>query len=106
MLQGLGALPAIAAALIVSTDRHIVRELRVSEATAASKATTLRPRPLRSIRLRRLTNVGAIHRESDGRYWLDERGWAHFRQIRRLRALTAVGVLLAAYGIAYWSGLV
>ena len=98
-LSGLGALPALVAALLVATDKRIVRRLRTANATTAERAVRFEPpRPLGPIRLRRMVNAGAVG-ASGGRYFLDENGYAAWRRARRTRAVVVVSLLIVVGGV-------
>lgn len=90
---------AALAVLLLATDRRIVRKLRAQGAREATQAVDLRPPgPFGAMRLRRLIALGAI-RETNGRYYLDEDGWAAWRRRRRLRGLLLLGLLAAVLGV-------
>lgn len=94
-LKLLAPLPALAAALILATDRRIVSRLRRLHATDAATATALAPPgPLGGMRLRRLIGAGAVRQCAAG-YFLDEAGYATWRRRRRTRALTILFLILA-----------
>lgn len=102
----LGALPALAAALILSTDRKIVRGLRSAQATDAAHAVPFAPPgPLGRSRLRRLLGVGAVV-EIGGRYHLSEPGYAAWRTVRRKRGVTIMAVMAAVIGVMAAFGII
>jgi hypothetical protein len=83
------------AALILRTDRRIVRKLRETKANSIDSAIPLKIPPiLGSWRLHRLAGVGAICLVQPERYYLDEKGYAAFRKRRRRRALLIISTLI------------
>ena len=102
----ISALPTLLVALVLATDRKIVRHLRTAQATDASRAVHLvAPGPIGPARLRRLVNagaVGAVH----GKYYLSEQGHEAWRARRRKRGLIILGVGLAAVGLLIALGVV
>jgi hypothetical protein len=102
MLQSLLPLPALAAALIVGTDRRIVRELRRASATTAEGSIHLAPSPMRRFRLRRLANAGALRLVAGNRYYLDEVGWTRYRRARRAWVLIAAAAAVTLLVTARW----
>jgi hypothetical protein len=103
MLQGLTAIPAVFAALILRTDRRLVASLRAAGALTAATSTTLVPQhALVRWRLTRLQRVGAIGRNASGDVFLDAAGWKAYRRRRRQRVLftLAILVLAAAFAVA------
>lgn len=96
MLELLSPLVLLLAALILGTDRRLVRRLRGAHAVSPADAMALEPRfPLAGWRLRRLAAVGAVRPATSGRWYLDERALSAWRHTRRRRVLIALGVLAA-----------
>jgi hypothetical protein len=82
-------------ALILRTDRRIVRELRQAQALSIASAIPLHTPPIfGSWRIRRLSGAGAICLVQPERFYLDENGYAAFRKRRRQRALLLLCVFL------------
>jgi hypothetical protein len=106
MLQGLSAIPAVFAALILRTDRRLVASLRDAGAVTAATATPLEPQhALARWRLTRLQRVGAIGRNSTGDVFLDATAWEGYRRRRRRRVLFTVAVVVPlAVAIAFAFG--
>jgi len=95
MLQGLTAIPAVFAALILRIDRRLVASLRTAGALTSATATTLEPQhALMRWRLARLQRVGAIGRNASGDFFLDATGWDGYRRRRRRRVLWALAVIV------------
>ena len=96
-------LAVIFAALIVRTDRKLLARLRDAEATSPDRALLLDTlSQFDAMRLRRLTDGGAVVATPDGRHFLDEEGWQHYRSERRRRAFGAVAVVLFAGALVLW----
>lgn len=90
------------AALILRTDRRIVRQLREASAISASSAIPLEaPHFLGSWRLNRLGSVGAIRQAPPQHYYLDESGYTAFRNRRRRRVML-VGCVLIPLLLIMW----
>ena len=101
MLQGIAPFPAIFAALIIGTDRRIIRALRAHHALSADSAIPLSRRGvLWRWRVRRLTRRGALVGAPPDRVYLSETGWQAYRTSRRRRILIALAILLP---IVIWS---
>jgi hypothetical protein len=83
------------AALILRTDRRIVRQLREAKASSTSSAIYLNePHFPGSWRLIRLGNAGAIRQAQSEHYYLDEAGYAAFRKRRRQRVVVVICILI------------
>jgi hypothetical protein len=104
MLQGLTPLPAIFAALIVGTDRRIVRTLDRRNARTADSAIQLpRRSPIWRWRLHRLEGHGAVVRVLDtDRVYLDAEGWQAYRGSRRRRVLIVLSILVPVAALWFW----
>ena len=82
-----GQFPTILAALILATDRKIVRRLRGAGAINAAHAIELDPPgPVGRARLRRMLLVGAVRETGATRYYIDENNFRAWRVARRKRA--------------------
>jgi hypothetical protein len=99
-----GQFPTILAALILATDRKIVRRLRAAGAINAARAIEFDPPgPIGRGRLRRMLLVGAVRETDANRYYLDENNFRAWRVVRRKRALAILaimGVLIAMLVVA------
>lgn len=103
VLQLIGALGYLAVAVMVATDRKIVKMLRRAEATSSERAIPISVRsPLGPWRLRRLVSANAVVRTTSDRYYLVEDAYRELRSRRRRRALTIVAVLIPASMLAVW----
>ena len=103
VLQIIGALVPILAAVLLKTDRRIVRRLLDVGATSPQRAVMLRvPGPIGLMRLRRLTGAGAIVETAPGYYFLAEPEWDAYRTRRRLRALAIVAIVVPAVLFLIW----
>jgi hypothetical protein len=105
MLQTVTLFPAILAALIVGTDRRIVRALRDKQALSTDSAIALSPR--RGIwkwRMRRLMGRGAVVLVPPDRVYLDETGWLSYQRSRRRRVLIVIAILLPLIVLTWING--
>jgi hypothetical protein len=94
-LQFIAPLFAMFAAMIVGTERRLVRELRRSGALSPDTAAPLDvTMALRRWRLSRLMSQGVIRETSPGLHYLDEGGWKAYGRQRRKRVLIAVGTVI------------
>jgi len=105
MLRAIAPFVALFAAIIVGTDRRIVRLLRRAEAFSGDRAIPV-PRagnPIWRWRIHRMESGGALKR-SNGAIYLDPEGWSAYRRRRRLRALVvlAIAVPLAILASSYF----
>lgn len=90
------------AAVMKRAERRVLRQLRDSEAHSPESAQPLEPMAgLGQLRLSRLIDGGAVIATPDGRYYLDEDGWEHYRSERRRRAFAAVAAVLMAGVVVY-----
>ena len=101
MLRAIAQLaPALAILVAVAlrrAERRLVARLRAAGATSAERAIALEPlRAVSAFRLRRMARRGAVRRAAAGHYYLDEPGYAAYRQARRRRAMAVIGAALAA----------
>jgi hypothetical protein len=96
MLRAISVIPMLFAALILRTDRRIVRQLREAKAISIESAILLQPPPiLGSWRLRRLAGAGAICLvQPESYYYLEEQGYAAYRKRRRRRAVLVFCILI------------
>ena len=102
-----GQFPTVMAALILATDRKIVRRLRTAGATDAAHAIELDPPgPVGPARLRRMIAAGAVHEAGAHRYFLDEAGFRAWRASRRKRAMVVVAIMLAVIAMLMVGGVV
>ena len=98
--------PALLAAVILATDRKIVRRLRAAGATSATHAVEFDPPgPMGPARLRRMVSAGAVRQAGTG-YYLDEKGYLAWRAVRRKRALTVLAVMVVAIAALVFAGVV
>ena len=82
------------AALILRTDRRIVRQLRQAEAISIDTAIPLgTSHILAGWRLNRLASAGAICQAQPERYYLEEAGYVAFRKRRRERVAVVICIL-------------
>jgi hypothetical protein len=95
------------AALILRTDRSIVRQLRLAKATSIDTASPVRvPHAIGSWRLRRLGSVGAVGVVESGRFFLREDKYADYQRQRRQRVFLVVGVLVLMLAVMFtWQNL-
>jgi hypothetical protein len=107
-LAGIGSqFPAVLAALILATDKKIVRRLRAAGATTAAHAVEFDPPgPIGYARLRRMLSVGAVHETGASRYYLDENGYQAWRAVRRKRALAVLAVMAVVIAMLVVGGVV
>ena len=95
MLRALSLIPMLFAALILRTDRRLVRQLREAKAISINSAIPLdAPNFLGSWRLSRLRSAGAVCQVQPERYYLEEAGFDAFRKQRRLRVLMVACIIL------------
>jgi hypothetical protein len=107
-LAGIGSqFPALLAALILATDRKIVRRLRDAGAINAAHAVEFDPPgPIGHARLRRMLSVGAVRDTGANRYYLDESGYQAWRVVRRKRALAILAVMAVVIAMLVVGGVV
>jgi hypothetical protein len=107
-LAGVGSqFPTIMAALILATDRKIVRRLREAGATAPGLAVALDPPgPVGPARLRRMISAGAVRTAGGNRYYLDEPGYRAWRTARRKRALIILTIMICLIAMLVVAGIV
>ena len=83
------------AALILRTDRRIVRQLRQAEAISTDTAIPLgTSNILAGWRLNRLARAGAICQAQPEHYYLEEAGYVAFRKRRRIRVAVVICILI------------
>jgi DNA-binding transcriptional regulator of glucitol operon len=106
ILQTIGVLVPIVAALMLRTDRRIVRQLQDAGATSPQRAQQIRVRsPFAPMRLRRLSGAGAVVETAPGYYYLAADEWQAFRALRRKRALVVLAIAVpAVLLLAWWQG--
>ena len=103
----IGQFPALMAAMILATDRKILRRLREGGATDAARAIDFHPPgPIGPARLRRMVSGGAVKRDAAGRCYVDERGYAAWRAARRKRGLGVVAVMTAIVIALMFAGVI
>ena len=102
-VQGLTPVLFALAAAQIAAERRIVRQLRLAGATTAERTEVRTRGPLARWKLRRLLSVQAIATAVPDRYFLDERAYDRWRQVRRRRAIAVVAfivlVTVAAWGL-------
>jgi len=107
MAPVVGQFPTVMAALILATDRKIVRRLRAAGAIDAGHAIAFHPPgPVGPARLRRMISAGAVREAAGHRYYLDETGFQAWRSSRRKRGLIVVGIMLAVIAMLIVGGVV
>lgn len=95
------------AAMILATDRKILRRLREAGATDAARAIDFHPPgPLGRARLRRMVAGGAVKRDSAGRYYLDQQGYLGWRAARRKRGLGVLALMTAIVIALIFAGVI
>jgi hypothetical protein len=100
-----GQFPTILAALILATDRKIVRRLRAAGAIKAAHAVEFDPPgPVGRARLRRMVSVGAVRETGANRYYLDENNFRVWRVARRKRALAILAIMVALVAMLVVAG--
>ncbi len=104
MLQALILFMIVVAAVVLGTDRRIVRGLRDRNAQSPASAAVLAPgRRIWRWRLQRLLDHGAVVRvAATDRLYLDEARWQAYRALRRRRVLLAVAVALPLLILISW----
>ena len=91
----LGQFPTIMAAVILATDRRIVRRLRSAGAINAAHAIAFEPSgPVARARFRRMLSAGAVRETGTNRCYLDEHGFQAWRAVRRKRALVILAIMV------------
>ena len=103
MSSSLSLLPTLLAAVIVGTDRRIVRRLRELNALSPEEATALPTwRLLSRWRARRLMGRGALVPVPPDRVYLNEEAWRAYRMSRRRRILIVLAILIPVVVYAMW----
>ena len=103
MLQAVTPFPAVFAALIIGTDRRIVRTLRNQHALSRDTAVPLPARfGIWRWRVRRLVQRGAVVQVAPDRSYLDEAGWQAYRTSRRRRVLVVLAIVLPVVVLFMW----
>lgn len=104
MIHGLAAFPAILAALILGTDRRLIRTLRASHATSSGTAIPLDSRsPIKRWRLERLIRKGAVQTAEANRYYINEIAWRIYQRQRRRRGVTLILILVPLMLLFWWT---
>jgi len=102
-LQIAGALLGAFATAFAAIEGRFVRRFRRAAATSRERAIELPPLGvLGSWRLSRLRAAGAVVEAAGGRAFLNEATYAALRRSRRLRAVTAVLLILASVALTHW----
>ena len=102
-----GHFPTILAALILATDRKIVRRLRAAGALNAAHAVEFEPPgPVGRARLRRMLSVGAVRETGANRYYIDQNNFRAWRVARRKRALAILAIMVVLTAILVVAGVV
>ena len=94
-------LPLIAAAAMHNAERRIHHDLLDAHATSEHTAIPLDYSGLRRRRLERLVEAGVIGVGDDNRYYLHPDRWEQHRTSLHRRALIALAVVLALFGLVY-----
>ena len=104
MLQALTPFLMIIAAVILGTDRSIIRALRAERAYSPETAVPLPPRnALWSWRMRRLTGRKALVFLGDGDLvYLDDAAWQSFRSWRRRRVVIVLAIVVPLMLLFSW----
>ncbi|HEU4996530.1 MAG TPA: hypothetical protein VFT29_17055 [Gemmatimonadaceae bacterium] len=104
MLQALIPFLMILAAVVLGTDRRIVRGLRDRQAQSPGSAASLPTgRFVWRWRLQRLLDHGAVVRvAATDRLYLDEARWQAYRALRRRRILLAIAVVVPLFFLISW----
>ena len=104
MLQSVTPLILVFAAIILGTDRRIIRALRENNATSPESGISLPPRNLIwRRRLRRLLGRGAVVRvDGTDLMYIDEMKWQAFRSWRRRRVVIALAILVPLFFLVTW----
>src|SRR5207247_1957264 len=103
MSSSLSLLPTLLAAVIVGTDRRIVRRLRELNALSPEEATALPTwRLLSRWRARRLMGRGALVPVPPDRVYLNEEAWRAYRMSRRRRILIVLAILIPFVVYPMW----
>jgi len=94
----------VAVALAVRSERQLAAMLREAGALSPDRAIPVHPQR-RIVRgsLRRLVRSGAVREVGTDSYWLDEDGYADFRDRRRKRIWLILGTALIAAAAAIWA---
>jgi hypothetical protein len=95
------------AAIVMGTERRLVREFRIrgalSPQTAAPLETTM---ALQRWRLSRLMSQGVIRETSPSMRYLDEDGYRAYRRRRRIRALVASATVIILFLLLVAAGII
>ena len=106
-LQFVSPLFVIFAAIVMRTERRLVRELRIrgalSPQTAAPLETTM---AVQRWRLSRLMSQGVIRETAPSLRYLDEEGYRAYRRRRRIRALVAAAVVITLFIVLAGVGII
>jgi hypothetical protein len=105
-LQFIAPLFVIFAAMVMGTERRLVRALRrggaLSPETAVLADTS---NPIKRWRTARLRSAGVMRMAGD-RVYLDEGGWKQYQHNRRKRVLIALVVVLTLFVILVATGVI
>jgi hypothetical protein len=105
-LQFIPPLFVIFAAIVMRTERRLVRTLRNGGALSPETAVPAdTDNPIKRWRTARLRSAGVV-RSAGERVYLDEGGWARYRHNRRKRVLIALGVVIALFVILVVAGVI
>jgi len=107
LLRVISIIPMLLAALILRTDRSIVRQLRDAKSTSMGTASRVRVSPaIGNWRLRRLSRVGALGVVNSERFFLREDKYADYQKRRRQRVLLVTGVVILLLAAVFtWQNL-
>ena len=97
--------PMALAAALRRSERRAIARLQEAGANTAERAILLeRSRPLAGFTHARLERAGVLRSAGNDRYYLDEGGYAAYRQRRRRRAMVAFMLLAIGVALLYYGG--
>lgn len=104
-LQLVALVPMTLAAAVRRSERRVIARLRDAAANTAERAILLdRDRPLADFTRRRLERTGVLRAAGHDRYYLDEGGYAAYRNRRRTRARVVFVLLMIGVALLYFGG--
>jgi hypothetical protein len=106
ILRLIGMVGWLLAITLINADRRIIRRLQRHGAVDPASAVPLSLGwPMSRLRLRRLTNAGAVVPVDPDRFYLDAAGYRTYQRRRRRRALTILSVVLPLIAALFWLSL-